>query len=80
MPTGASACWVTLSSLQLIRSAIQKNAEIVTYNLHTAQIYQYAKQKVRTATKWCLETFFPLSFFVKLYVISKYFMPRVVIV
>ncbi|XP_046849387.1 trafficking protein particle complex subunit 10-like [Xenia sp. Carnegie-2017] len=53
MPTGASACWVTLSSLQLIRSAIQKNAEIVTYNLHTAQIYQYAKQKLFEVGHMC---------------------------
>ncbi|XP_028409754.1 trafficking protein particle complex subunit 10-like [Dendronephthya gigantea] len=46
IPAGASACWVTLSSLQLIRSTIQKNPELVTYSLHTAQIYQYAMKKL----------------------------------
>lgn len=46
VPPGAAACWVTLTSLQLIRATIQKNAEFATYSLHTAHIYQYARQKL----------------------------------
>lgn len=53
IPSGASACWVTLSSLQLLRSTIQKNPELVTYNLHTAQIYQYARQKLLEVGRLC---------------------------